>query len=247
MIFVSAAHAYNMGSFVVQAGLTNGTWTATRLWFTNNPASHWMTAVAYQGFLYGQFGIQQFDAGTSTQLKCIDMRTGEVKWSTNNFGHGGTLLVDNHLLILTERGDLVLANPDPNAYTELGRFLAIPDYFGDTNKCWNNPAVADGRVYVRSTSYGACFDLSVPGLKLDLPVPVPPNKFQLTVRTATGTQIDSNRMAGMQLLSTTNPSLAPSLWSKLTNALTLTNGTVRVTNIDGTVSSRGFFRVSETN
>jgi outer membrane protein assembly factor BamB len=206
-----------------------------------------MTPVACQGFLYGQFGIQQFDFTPATQLKCIDMHTGEVKWSTNDFGHGGTLLVDNQLLIITEKGELVLAAPDPNAYTELGRFLAIPDYFGDTNKCWNSPAVADGRVYVRSTAFGACFDLSLPQLKLDVPVPVPANKFQLTVRTATGAAIDSNRLAGMQILSSTNPLLTPSLWNKLTNLLTLTNGTVRVTNVEATTSSKGFFMVSEPN
>ena len=37
------------------------------------------------------------------------MRTGAVKWSTNNFGHGGTLLVNGHLLVLTEKGDLPAA------------------------------------------------------------------------------------------------------------------------------------------
>jgi outer membrane protein assembly factor BamB len=162
MVFMSGANAYGYGSVVRRITFTNSVWSTTQLWWTNNPTTHWMTPVAYQGYLYGQFGIQQFDANTTTQLKCIDMATGAVKWSTNNFGHGGTLLVDNHLLIITERGDLVLANPNPNAYTEMGRFLAIPGYNGDNNKCWTAPAVADGRVYVRSTAWGACFDLSVP-------------------------------------------------------------------------------------
>jgi hypothetical protein len=51
----------------------------------------------------------------------------------------------------------------------------------------------------------------------------------------------------MQILSSTNVSLAPSLWSKLTNTFTLTNGLVRVTNVDGSASSKGFFMVSEPN
>src|SRR5439155_21036287 len=62
MVFVCGAHAYGMGSMVVQARATNQIWTATRLWSTNNPAAHWMTPIAYQGFLYGQFGIQTFDS-----------------------------------------------------------------------------------------------------------------------------------------------------------------------------------------
>src|SRR5882672_30249 len=61
MVVISGAHAYNMGTLVAQVTLTNNAWTATRLWYTNNPASHWMTPVAHQGYLYGLFGIQFYD------------------------------------------------------------------------------------------------------------------------------------------------------------------------------------------
>jgi len=234
MVFITGAHAYNMGTLVAQVALTNNAWTATRLWYTNNPASHWMTPVAYQGYLYGLFGIQFFDATPATQLKCIDMRTGQVKWSVDNFGHGGIMLVDNQLVVLTEIGDLVLVKPDPNVYTELGRFQAIPDYFGDTNKCWNSPAITDGRVYVRSTSFLACYDLSMPNLKLDPPQLASANKFHLTARTANGSPIDSNRFAGIEFRTSTNPALPLAQWIRLTNGLVLTNGAVRTTKVDGT-------------
>jgi hypothetical protein len=153
--------------------------------------------------------------------------------------------VDNHLLVLTERGDLVLVKADPNAYIELGRFQAISDYFGDTNKCWNSPAVADGRVYIRSTSFAACYDLSVPNLKLDPPQLASANKFQLIARTVNGSPLDSNRFAGIEFRSATNPALPLTEWTKLTNALVFTNDTVRATNVDGTGFSRRFFIVRE--
>jgi len=244
MVFICGAHAYGMGSVVMQANLTNNSWTAQQLWSTNNPASHWMTPVAHQGFLYGLFGIQQFDS-PNAQLTCMDMRTGEVKWSVAGFGRGGTLLVDQQLLILTETGFLVLAQADPNAYTELGRFLAIPNYYGDSNKCWNAPAVADGRVYIRSTSFGACFDLSGPALKLAPPQTISPNKIQLTVRTATGTALDPSRVAAMELRASTNLAFSPSVWAKLTNDLVLTNGIVHVNDVDAGFSRSRFFIVSE--
>jgi hypothetical protein len=234
-----------MGSVVTEVHLTNSTWTTARLWYTNNPASHWMTPVAYQGYLYGLFGIQFYDATPATQLKCIDMRTGQVRWSVDNFGHGGIMLVDNHLVVITEMGDLVLVKPDPNAYTELGRFQAIPNYFGDTNKCWNSPAIADGRVYVRSTSFLACYDLSIPNLKLDRPQLASPNKFQLTARTDNGSPIDSNRFAAIEFRTSTNPALPLTQWTKLTNTLVLTNGAVRATNVDGTGFTKRYFIVSE--
>jgi len=248
MVFITGAHAYGMGSVMAQINLTNNTFVPKQLWFTNNPASHWMTPVAFQGFLYGEFGIQQFDNSPKTQLKCIEMRTGSVKWSVDNFGHGGLVLADNNLVVITEVGELVLVQPNTNSYVELGRFLAIPNFNGDANKCWNGPAVADGRVYVRSTSFGACFDLSMPPLlKLDPPSRTPQNKFQLTIRTSDGTPIDSNRFAGIELHASTN--LAQSLpnWPKLTNILLLSNGVANVTNIDGSFSRTRFFIISETN
>src|SRR5262249_25083354 len=99
--------------------------------------------------------------------------------------------------------------------------------------------------YVRSTYWGACFDLSIPSLRLDSPKLTPTNKFQLTVRTVDGTAIDSNRLTGMQLRATTNPAQSPSAWTLLTNPLTLTNGIITVTNLDGRISPNRFFIISE--
>lgn len=254
MVWVCGAHDYGMAASAMRANLTNNVWTPTELWTINTLTAHWMTPVAYQGHLYGQFGIQQYDSPTA-QLKCIEMATGNLKWSTNGFGRGGTLVVDGKLVVITEVGELVLVEANPDEYVELGRFLAIPDYNGDVNKCWNFPAVNDGQVYVRSTSFGARFDLSAvppppppsgPALKLDPLVRVPINKFELTIRTVDATPLASNRLAAMEVRATTNLSLPAFQWSKLTNALVLTNGVVRVNNVDGG-AARLFFIVREPN
>src|SRR5712664_500186 len=244
MVFVCGAHAYAMGSVVVQASLANGTWTTTQLWWTNNPAAHWMTPVCHQGFLYGQFGIQTYDS-VRAQLKCIEMRSGAVKWSANGFGRGATILVNEHLLTITENGQLVLVQPNTNAHTEVARFLAIPYYDDFTNKCWNTPAVGDGRVYVRSTAWGACFDFSMPDLKLDPPQPLAAGELRLTVRTVNGAPLDSNRLAGMEVLATTEIVQALTQWTQLTNRLVLTDGVVRIDSVNSGTQPRKFFIVSE--
>jgi hypothetical protein len=102
-------------------------------------------------------------------------------------------------LVLTERGELVLAEANTNAYVELARFQAIPDYQPDFNKCWNALAISDGQVYVRSTAYAARYDLGVPGLKLDPPQLTGGNTLQLAIRTATGTDVDASRLTGMEI------------------------------------------------
>ena len=243
MVYVNGTDAYGMGSVVARVDFTNSTWTTTQLWWTNNPSSYWMTPVAREGFLYGQFGVGQF-LYANGQLKCIEMRTGNVKWSAPNFGRAGLDLVDDHLVVLTELGDLVLVKPDTNSLIELGRLTAIPEFNQFTNRCWAMPAVADGRVYVRSTSRAAMFDVSVPGLKLDAPKMFPANKLELTVRTADGSPVASNRLTAMEVRVSTNVTLARDLWPMLTNAMTLTNGVVRVTNVNAP-PPRNFFIVTE--
>lgn len=224
-VFVSGAHSYGMGSVAMRANLSNDVWTTTQLWWTNNPASHWMTPVCKDGFLYGMFGIQSYDS-VRAQFTCIDIATGAVRWRVDNFGRGGTLLVDDRLLVLTEKGDLVLAEANPDAYVELARFNAIPDYHGTTNKCWNVPAIANGRVYVRSTAQAACFDLSIPDLTLDSPLFSSERMMQLTVGATGGEPITPERVADMSLVFATNLSQGSVIWSTWPGVLVPSNGVV---------------------
>jgi len=239
IIFITGARVYGLGSVAYQASFSNNVWSVERLWWNNITASHWATPVCHNGFLYGPFGIFVFD-GLGAQLTCVDIRSGTVRWQAPNFGRGATLLVGNELVCVTERGDLVLVKANPTAYTELGRFQAIPNFHPDTNKCWNMPAIADGKVYVRSTSMVAAYDLSDPLLKLDPPRFAGPAAMQLTIGTANGSPINSNRLPGIELLTTTNTADNLAQWTKLTNALTLTNGRARVDNIDAAHPRRYF-------
>ena len=239
MVFISGAHAYGMGSMTIQATFQEGSWSTAQLWATNNPASHWMTPVCHEGFLYGQFGIQSFDS-IRAQLKCVDMRTGTVRWSTNGFGRGGTLLVGGHLVVLVETNHLVLAEASPEAYRQLGRFQAFPYWHGSTNKCWNSPAVCEGRLYARSTSYVACFDLSMPKLSLAPPRPSQPGRLQLSARTESGAPVSADRLPGVELRAADDPSEPLEQWLLLTNLPVLQNGELLFQEVETGPSPRYF-------
>lgn len=238
MIFLSAY--YSMGGFAVRIVQTNAIQTPVQLWFNDFLENHWASPVCYQGAVFGQFTPDNANA----ELRCIDLASGELKWSVGGFGRGSCVLVGTNLLVITERGELVLAEANTNSYVELGRFQAIPDFHTDFNKCWNVLSVSDGQVYVRSTAYAARYDLAVPELKLDSPRFTAANALQLTIRTATGTDVDSNRLNTMELRASTNATLSPVLWTRLTNSLVLSNGIVQVTNLDASTSRR-FFIVTE--
>ena len=88
----------------------------------------------------------------SGPLKCVDIKTGDVKWEDPGFGAGNVVLAGNHLLALSDDGHVAMVEATPSAYKELGRIKAVE------GKCWSTPALSDGRLYIRSTKEGACLD-----------------------------------------------------------------------------------------
>lgn len=238
LVFITAN--YTMGSFATRIQLAGGVFSAMPAWTnsTFNYRSHWMTPVCCDGYLYGMFG-----SAYNSPLMCIDMRTGSNCWSKSNFGRGGTILVNNHVLALSEKGDLVLINPDPAAYTELARFSVFPNYDAYTNKCWNVPAVCDGRIYVRSSAEGVALDVSIPALRMLPPRLLPANKIQLRIGTETGAPLDASRAANIQVRWTDNPATPADAWTPLAGGVTLTNGeAVLETDLGG---AAGFYVATE--
>jgi len=229
--------AYGRGAFVVQVALDNGTWSAAQLWYKDGSAgllyrSIWMSPVCYQGYIYTLAG--ENSTFLTAPLNCIELATGNLMWTTNNFGMGGLILVNTNLLVLTEKGQIVLAQPSPSAYQELTRYQAFHFSADAPGKCWNSPAFSNGRIYARSTRGAISLDVSVPSqpaLRLLPPQFLNRTQFQLAVSTVDGTPIDSNRLSRIEVRATNDLSASPTLWPKLPNPLVLaTNGLAILTN-----------------
>ncbi len=150
IVFCSAG--YGVGAGAVKITKEGDKFKATEIWRKSNQLiNHWSSSVYHNGHLYGLFGFKQWE---KVPLQCVELATGEVKWSKEGFGQGGTILADGHLVTLAENGDLVVVEASPKAYTETARTKAV------TGKCWNNVALANGRIYARSTKEGVCLDVS---------------------------------------------------------------------------------------
>ncbi len=156
IVYCSAG--YNVGSSACKISKSGSEYTATQLWMEpgNALANHWSTPVCKDGYLYGLFGFKDYG---HCPLKCVEIATGKVVWSKEGFGPGGCTLVDGHLLVLSDSGNLVLVKAEPTAYTEVARMKAI------NGKCWSSPCVSNGRIYARSTKEGICVDVSTPMAK----------------------------------------------------------------------------------
>ncbi len=88
-------------------------------------------------------------------LECVDLETGQRRWKGGRFGHGQILLIGEYLLVLSERGELVMISASPNAYQEHLRFQALQ---GQT---WNNLCFYEKYLLVRNAQEAACYEWDV--------------------------------------------------------------------------------------
>jgi outer membrane protein assembly factor BamB len=137
-VFVTAGRAFGGALFDV-TGATAPLWEQVGL------SSHWHTSVLLGGFLYGPDGNNSEGAGRSpTSLRCLEWKTGEIKWTEPKLGFNGLIAVGGKLLVLTENGDLVLVEASPKSYNELGSAHVFE------GRAFTAPSFANGRVYVRN-------------------------------------------------------------------------------------------------
>ncbi len=152
IVFCSAG--YGIGGAACRIVKGDAGLEARELWRVkgdNAAASLWSTPVCKDGFLYGMISFKKFGQGP---LKCVELKTGQVKWQQPGFGAGQVLLAGGQVLALADNGQLVLVDPSPEAYKEIARTKAL------AGKCWSSPALCDGRLYLHSTREAACFDVA---------------------------------------------------------------------------------------
>jgi outer membrane protein assembly factor BamB len=119
--------------------------------------AHWATPVLHDGHVYGASGRHSGDA----VISCVDWKTGEVKWAEGGFGRASMALVDGHLIVVGEYGDLALVRASPDRYAELSRVRPATADHGPllAAPCWAAPVIARGRCYVRGQGRLVCLDL----------------------------------------------------------------------------------------
>lgn len=120
--------------------------TAVEVLTANSMKNDFTTSIYRDGYIYGYH---------VAALRCISAETGEVKWSKRGFGKGSFLMVDDKLIILSDKGKLAVAMASPEAYEELGSIQVIKG-----SRSWTAPAFLNGKVYVRNHAEMACYKLN---------------------------------------------------------------------------------------
>jgi outer membrane protein assembly factor BamB len=144
LVFISAEYGPGAGVFRVSG------WTLTPLWTSNDALSnHYATSVHRDGVLYGFHGRQEY----GPSLRAVELRTGKVLWSVDQFRAGTVTLAGDRLLIVRESGELILAPASPDAFKPIARASVL----SGTVRAF--PAMSEGFLYLRNEQTLACLDL----------------------------------------------------------------------------------------
>jgi outer membrane protein assembly factor BamB len=141
-----------------------GKWVAEQAWDTRAMKGSLATPVFHEDHLYG------FDGDFMT---CISAADGTKVWKSRPPGGRGLILVDGHLLVLANDGDLVAVEATSEAYRETGRLKATEA------GTWTYPSFGDGVILVRNTREIAALTArpAAPPAPVALAAPAPEHAF----------------------------------------------------------------------
>jgi outer membrane protein assembly factor BamB len=141
-IFMSAS--YGHGAAVFELTNAGGRFQAKTIWENERMKNKFTSSVLHKGHIYGL---------DESILASVNAETGEQNWKGGRYGYGQLVLAGDHLVVLTEDGDVVLVNATPARHEEVARFPAIE------GKTWNHPVIAGGTLLVRNIQEMAAFDI----------------------------------------------------------------------------------------
>ncbi len=147
-LLFSVVDFFPSGLSRIAVGHGPGGWTLEDRWTSSGLKPHFNDIVVHEGHAYG------FDGSI---LACLDLETGERRWKGGRYGHGQLLVLPDQdvLLVLSERGEVVLVAASPDGFTELARWPAIQ------GRTWNHPALVGNVLLVRNSEEMAALSLAL--------------------------------------------------------------------------------------
>lgn len=146
--FIFISTAYNVGSALFEFDGQS----LKEVYANREMRNHFNNSILLDGYLYGFDGNSNL--GRVVQLTCMKFDTGEVAWKQRGMGCGSLMIADGKLLILDERGTLIVAQATHTGYEELARSPFL------SGRCWTVPVLLDKRVYGRNAAGNlVCVDL----------------------------------------------------------------------------------------
>jgi outer membrane protein assembly factor BamB len=142
-VFISSGYGRGCALLKIEPA-ADGSFTATVVYENNNLCSHFGSPVRLGDSIFGF---------NESRLTCINLRSGEERWSKSGFNKGSLLRVDGYLIVLGESGQLAVMEA---AAQEPGSLASAKIFRG---KCWAMPVLADGRLFLRDENEIVCLNM----------------------------------------------------------------------------------------
>ncbi len=138
--------AYDTGSALLQLTAENGGLKADQVYFSRDMMNHHGGVVLVNGYLYGF---------SNAILTCMEFATGKVMWRNRSVGKGSLTYADGNLYLLGEANTVGLAEANPSAYVEKGRFQIADQGWPS----WPHPVIAGGILFIRNQGTLTAYDI----------------------------------------------------------------------------------------
>lgn len=145
-IYISSG--YDTGCALVEIAPVGQGLSRREVYRNKEMKNHFSSCVLVDGHLYGF---------TDFFLCCQEFSTGQTRWRQRGFGKGSLIACGGILLVLGDQGKLAAVRPNPQEFQELRSVIAMRE------KCWTEPAVARGRLFLRNQKEVRCLRFSGAG------------------------------------------------------------------------------------
>lgn len=143
-LFLSASYDTGAVLLRVKEGGVEKVWAGDEIL-----SNHYATSVYRDNLLFGFDGRQEM----GPNFRCVEWKTGKVRWQQDGFGAGTVTLAGGRLVILKEDGELWLAPASLDGLKPIARAQILPSHVRAY------PAIADGYLFARSKDKLVCVDL----------------------------------------------------------------------------------------
>ena len=133
---IFATTGYGGGSLLLQ--ITDNGKAVEQLWHNSDLDNQMGGAIKIGDYIYG-------GGHNNNNWFCIDLSTGETKYSVQEIGRSNTITADQMLYVYSERGWMFLVKPNPDEPEIVSKF----EIKHGENQHWAHPVIHDGVLYVR--------------------------------------------------------------------------------------------------
>ncbi len=163
--FLLRAQTFRRGARLLHLDHADGITKVGLQWQNKSMSNDVVSTVIVGDHIYGFDSHEdqpRIDGHAKGEFKCIELLTGKERWRTDRTGLSSVIACGSKLLLVNERGELIVLEATPNEYRELARAQLT-----ENELCWSPPALAGGYLIIRGSRRISCFYLGDPDAVAD--------------------------------------------------------------------------------